>query len=409
MPDPSTTTRAYPLWASLSLRTMVVCTALTCGLGSSACNRSNDAVPTATAVLGSVTETRSFQGQLQAAEAHRLVAPMVWGLTVSWMAEEGTRVAEGDLVLSLDTKEYEKQRRDLVSRLEFVQAKIGQLETQRGLAKQAAARQVEQSELDRHLAELRTSDSLVVPLVERERARVELALAELDVADAHDGVVLADQGNTSEVELLALDTDNLTDRIAELDRNIAACQLRAPGAGMVVFATSRRGNAIAIGERVWMGQTLAELPDLSSMQVEGWVHEVDSPGVATGQFASVRMDAHPNETFPAHITTVAPLAVPRGENDVKHVQVLLDFEATDPRMKPGMTVAVELVVRAAEDAAVVPAAAVMAHQGRQVVWVDDGDWTPQLVAVLAIDDHSAAVTGVEEGDTVALARPAGSP
>lgn len=351
-------------------------------------------------------EARSFQGQLEASEAHRVVAPAVWGLTVSWIVEEGTRVEAGDTVVRLDTKDFERNRRDLVSQLEVVDAKLGQQSAQRQLARAAATRRVDEVSLDLHLADLRTSESPVVPLFERERARVDHELATLDLAGAQDAVQLAELDGAAEMELLELEARDLRARLESVDREIEACTLTAPGPGVAVLAPSRRGKVAAVGERIWMGETLVELPDLDTMAVAGWVHEVDSPGIVEGSRAQVRMDAHPDDVFPASVTAMAPLAVPRGEHGLKQVGVTLEFDAVDPRMKPGMTVTVDVEVRRAEGAVTVPDAALQNGPDGPFVWVSDGGWTTKPVVVLARDDHQAAVEGVDEGDTVALATPA---
>lgn len=365
-------------------------------------------LPTASADRGEVHETRSLQGQLQAAEAHRIVAPWVWGLTISWLEEEGKRVEEGDLVLTLDAKRYEDEVVEYRSRLEVLQAKIGQQDDQRVLARQSATRRLEESELERHLAGLKTSESEAVPMVERERAKVDLAMAELDVKGARSGIAMVEQSGASEVDLLILEARDLQGRIAELERTIESCNLKAPGPGIIVYGTSHRRGTVGVGERVWAGQLLIELPNLASLQVEGWLHEVDSPGVEEGQQAEIRMDAHAGESFPATIHLVAPIAVPRGEHGIKHVRVLLDVDEPDPRMKPGMTVSIDLSVRSVDDAVRVPAEAVMLHEGQRVVWVDDGDWTPHPIEILATGEDHIAVEGIEEGATVALADPGGA-
>jgi HlyD family secretion protein len=193
--------------------------------------------------------------------------------------------------------------------------------------------------------------------------------------------------------------------VDSIDEMIGLAAIFAPTDGLVVVGKSWEGKYEA-GSNVWPGAVLLRLPDLSEMQVVAWVHEVDSPLLVQDQMAKVTMDAHPTTPANSVVTKIAELAIARGENRVKHMRVVLEMDETTEKMKPGMTVNVDLLVSRFEDAVLVPSGAVSRQGGQPVVWTQGfGGWSAQPVTVLGRDGEQVAVEGIDAGLTVAIGDP----
>ncbi|HEY5504396.1 MAG TPA: efflux RND transporter periplasmic adaptor subunit, partial [Sedimentisphaerales bacterium] len=94
------------------------------------------------------------------------------------------------------------------------------------------------------------------------------------------------------------------DRLDKSKKQFAACTMKAPAPGLVVYGSSQdnmsryRGTGlIAMGEQVYQRQTIITLPDTSSMMAEIAVHESSVDKIKPGQKASIVMDAFPDQTF----------------------------------------------------------------------------------------------------------------
>ena len=80
---------------------------------------------------------------------------------------------------------------------------------------------------------------------------------------------------------------------------------------MLILKRNWRGDTTRVGDNVWNGQPLAEIPDLSTMEAEVYVLEADAGGLKAGKPATVAVESAPGVTYPARIQRVDALAKPR--------------------------------------------------------------------------------------------------
>ncbi len=92
---------------------------------------------------------------------------------------------------------------------------------------------------------------------------------------------------------------------------LAACTLKAPQAGMVIYESSAGGyysdGPIQQGATVRENETIIELPDTSKMQVEVRLPEQLTDKVKPGQQVMVTVDAIPGKLFHGHVDNIAML------------------------------------------------------------------------------------------------------
>jgi len=360
-------------------------------------------MPTAVATRGDLVVRLEVDGELKARRSVEVVNPLEGWSEIDFLVDEGERVEAGDVVLRFKTEDLLKELEEARSERDVAQTRVEQAQARLALQLGEARAKVVQAELDRKLAEFRQTDSLTVPRVDRAQARIAADQARIttEAADTHLAKVAADAG--AEIEVLQLEVLRQERAIDKLEDKLARAEIVAPGPG-VVLVLERWDGKYRVGTEVYQGASVLQLPDLGSLDVVSWVHEVDAPAVALGQQAQVTLDADPTQIVDAEVVEVAPIVVPHGDEGTKHLQVLLRLDESRPSMKPGMTTSVELVVGAHSDVVLVPSEAVFVDASGPLVRTADGAAVP--VVVLGEDDEQAAVDGVDEGDAVLLVDPA---
>ncbi len=207
------------------------------------------------------------------------------------------------------------------------------------------------------------------------------------------------------------------ERLNKTKNQIAACTIKAPDTGLVVYGTTgdvyrrfRGGNIIAAGEEVYQRQTIITLPDTTEMMAEIAVHESSVDKVKPGQKATIVMDAFPDKTFDGEVIKIAPLPdQQRGwlSPDIKVYTTQVAIKGTHDFLKPGMSARVEILVDSVPDALIVPVQAVANRSGRKVCYVlnssrpverevETGQFNDTFVQIL---------DGLEEGEEVMLNPP----
>lgn len=372
----------------------------------------DDALPTAAAERGAFAMTLSVPGELEAVKSEFVSAPNVKGtLKITYVAEEGAHVKAGDVLVEFDRSDLEKELESALSRLQIARTKQAQKQAQLAVRLASAQSEVTKAELELQRAKMRLTDSETVPRVERESARIDVEEYTLAVDRSKSSLESVRLEGEAELELLRLEAEEAATKVRQFEEQLGRLKIEAPADGLVILTEAwrqgKRGK-VTVGDAVWPGNPLMELPDLAKMHVEAWVHEVDASLVKVGQKVSVIVDAIPEPAWPGVVERVADLAVQRKEEStVKHVKVIVGLDRTDAALKPGMTVRAEVLVDEVPDALTVPREAVFYEGPLAYVWRDGlAGWDRAAVKLGATNDsHVVVVEGLETGDRVALADP----
>jgi hypothetical protein len=164
-----------------------------------------------------------------------------------------------------------------------------------------------------------------------------------------------------------------------------------------------------VGNTLWPGQKVAELPDLSQLEAKVFVLEADGAGLKTGLGARVAIEGRPGEAHEATVTKVEPLAKTRdSQSPVKYFEATLSLARTDPSfMKPGQKVRAVVRLEEAEGVLAIPRGAVFEKDGKRVVYRREGRRFVPVEIVVGRQSISRVVldSGLAAGDVIALRDP----
>jgi HlyD family secretion protein len=191
-------------------------------------------------------------------------------------------------------------------------------------------------------------------------------------------------------------------RVAAAKATLNQAIITAPFSGVITDASVLPGDQVAMGELAF------EVDDISHLQIDVEVSEVDINSVSVGQEVTVNFDAVQNKDYFGEVVSVAGSGVETAGS--VNFKVTVEITDVDEQIKPGMTAAVLIQVRNVEDALLVPNRAVRVVDGERVVYVlgEDGTLTTAEVRLGATSDTYSEVVGgdLEEGDTIVLNPPA---
>ncbi len=137
--------------------------------------------------------------------------------------------------------------------------------------------------------------------------------------------------------------------------------IKAPADGMVLYYdhwSERR--KLQIGDMVWGGWPVVQLPDPTEMEALAQVNEVDGPRLSVGASAEVRLDSYPDKTITGKIKEISQTAIKAvrmGKAKIFRVTISLDQTLAEI-MKPGMSAQVSVTVDETRPALLVPRSAV---------------------------------------------------
>lgn len=203
----------------------------------------------------------------------------------------------------------------------------------------------------------------------------------------------------------------LVSRVELQSENLERCEIKATVSGLVIYKEVFFGSEkrkVQVGDQVWPNQPLIMLPDLSQMTVETQVRETDIYKVEKNQQVLISADAYPELTLEGEVSYIGTLAqadeVRRGG---KYFNVTILVEEADPRLRPGMSARVELLVDRLETARYVPLEAVFERGGKHYCYVmrDDSPEVREVLVGPSNENHIIIEQGLDVGDRVLLRDP----
>lgn len=355
---------------------------------------------------GDLVERVLVTGNLRAAHAADLNVPKTdsWQLTIRWMTEDGTRAKAGERVLELDNSAFTNGLRD--KRLQLVEAT-----SQARLAADVAAIALasKESELKLHRIALEKATlraSVPADLIterEAQERQLEKTRFAAQVTRVERELESERKASALEARVKQLELDKARRGIETAEKNIEELVIKAPADGVVLVSNHPwRGVRFQIGDTVQPGFTLMTQPDLSKpMKVIAELSDVDDGKVAVGAKGICTLDAYPREPIPCTVDELSPVARSNDWQSLRRVfSVGLQLATSDPeRMRPGMSVKIELPGSPIKGALLVPRGA-LALDAKLPARARLGNGELREIKLLGCDAQRCAIEGLAEGDTV---------
>lgn len=218
--------------------------------------------------------------------------------------------------------------------------------------------------------------------------------------------------------ILGLSGDDLTESIQSASESLRSAEISmqnlqdtmnnytitAPISGTIIEKDAKVGDAVKTGD------TLCIVYDLSYLEMSINVDELQISSISVGQKVQITADAVPDKTYVGTVTRVSMKGKSDGGTTTYPVSIRIDD--TDG-LRPGMNANAEIVVAKADNALVVPNAAVV--RGSYVLVTKDSPsaanadtameapegfvYVPVKTGV-SDDDYTQIVSGIQEGDTI---------
>ena len=247
--------------------------------------------------------------------------------------------------------------RDLIQRRATAERARASLDQAVGEAKAAVQhdqRDLNDARLGVDLAQLDTADSDLVPRLDAERRRIDLGVARQKLRQLEAEVAQRAASRESKLASLRRQLEAAEAWVRIVEGQIARMEIHAPISGFAIYAANRSSLAAQVsgaqqpyrvGDQVPAGMNLATIPELSSLLIDATVEEIDRGRMRVGDEVVIRIDALPDVSVPATLTSIAPLAEMSLETRARGFHVYAALGArSDPRIRPGMNGTLDVVI-----------------------------------------------------------------
>lgn len=376
-------------------------------------------LPTAVAARTTFVDYLQLRGDIRPVRSTVLSAPMSGGsdLLILKLARNGATVEPGDVVVQFDTTTQQRTLETKQSELKQADSEIEKALVEQRRRVQAAQTALEQAKSAASRAKLDLEGADLRPRVEAEHFAIKHADALEVVREAERKLEAERASAAADVASARQKREKASFDVQETERTIAGLTLKAPGRGPLTILQNRRAaNAFAqsapefrTGDRAFFGAQIAELPDLSTIQMACRIDEVDRARVELGRATLIRVDALPDRELKGAVKDISMMARPDFTTfpPTRNFDLVVGVTDNDPRLRSGMSATARVEMARLTNVIVVPSAAVFQKSGSPVAYVIAGNTVqPRTVKVLRRGgDQVALADGVREGERVALKEP----
>jgi HlyD family secretion protein len=354
------------------------------------------------------------RGELKARRSVQLTAPVnVPDLQIVWLAPAGDPVKTGEPVIRFDPSSARQQLQEKEAGLNQAQATLDQALAQAKITAEQDKLDLASAHYDVEKARLEASKAEIVSALQGEESKIDLGLAEqkLRVQDAT--VKLHEASDKAKIGSLTRLRDQAQAEVDLTKHRLAQMEITAPSDGVIIYLSNfsqgwMNAKPFKVGDHAWPGGALAEIPDLSTLEMEGKVEEIDRGRIAAGQAANVHIDAFPEKTLTAKLLGISPLTEQSFEwPPTRSFRGYAHVDQAGLRLRPGMNGGIDVIVNKLPAALSIPAKALFTRNGKPIVYVaDKKGYTPAEVELLARNPDEVAIKGVAAGTMVTLVEPA---
>jgi len=375
-----------------------------------ACHR--ETIPTFKVEPTQFARRVTAEGILKSTKATPVTAPMnvPMSLKIAWVADDGALVKKNDVVVRFDPSDFQKDLLTGHDDRHTVDNKITKTTTLASTTRTNLKRDARQAQDELVAArQFKFDDAEVFSRYQRIESEIDQTLAGDKKQHAENVLGVRDNLARADRDLLTIEEKKAGLKIRNAEQGLSSLELRAPYDGILVLQRDWRGDIPRVGNSVWPGQPLGEIPDLNSMKAELFVLEADAAGLAVGQKANVSLESNRAMTFSGKITQVDKLARPRFRGvPVQYFGVTVTLDKTDPIvMKPGARVLALLEIENRKNVFSIPRQALFEKEGKKLVYRKRGDrFDPLPVEIASSTPGRVVITkGLAKGDQLAMRDP----
>ena len=359
---------------------------------------------------GAVKKVLLLDGELRAVRSRTIFGGSSWeDVKIVYMPPEGTVVKAGDLVLELDSTNTLNKIKDTSEKIIAAENEIVRVKSQHESALRDLEVELSKLWLTYEQAKLKAKvPNEVISRREFQDAQLALEKGKTEYENHLNKIEQKKKEQAAELQVKVIEKDKLKVQLDQAKSDLDGMKIKAPTDGMVLYNDHyNERRKLQIGDLVWPGWPVVQLPDLTEMEVLAQVNEVDGPRLSVGARAEVKLDSYPDKVITGKIIDISQTAIKANRMaKAKIFRVTVSLEQTLMEiMKPGMSALVSVTIGETRPNLLVPRATVRFDgETSKVTRIEGADARREVaVTVLAADglNYMVADNGaLKEGDRI---------
>ena len=353
-------------------------------------------------------------GELRARKFVQVTGPVggqaanVYQTKIASIIPEGSLVKEGDVIAELDKAPAATKLASVTLDLQKAQAEYttAQLDSTLNLA--VAREDVRTAEYVLEEKKLAQEQARYEAPTIKRQAAIDFEKAERALAQSKRNLDTKTKQAVAKMSSVGADLGRQQNNLKNIQTFIGEFTVKAPAPGMVIYIRDWNGKKKGVGSQwnAWEN-SVATLPDLTQMESQTYINEVDVRKIAVGQKVQITLDADATKKLEGTVTHIANVGEQKPNQDSKVFEVKIDVTRADTTLRPGMTTANAIETASVPNVLSIPLEAVVNEAGYQYAYKKTGSRiVKQMIETGTSNDNEIVVRkGLTKDDLVLLAPP----
>ncbi len=336
------------------------------------CSNENNNISTYTVTRKNFESTIIIDGYAEPIQATSVTCPKGGG-TVAFLIEDGTWVNEGDILCKIENQSLETHYDQLLTNLENAKAGIEKTKAELSLQYTLLEADAKNNEAETQIAHLDSTRlqyyspnqklvrELELQIVGITRRKIEMKLASLAIIQQ------------SEIRKLELEIQRLNNNVESVKKDLDALVLKSTKKGLAIRGTNPiTNNKMAVGDMVWNGMTLVNIPEMNKMKMKIFASERDYRYINVNDSVHYVFDALEENIAWGKIINKMPVGKEIKEGSkVKYFEIDASVDSTLMMPDPGFTATCYITLKQVKDTLTIPQIAIYEQDSMKVVYVEN--------------------------------------
>ena len=377
-------------------------------------NAADEAAVVATVKEGAFKVAVTTTGELRARKFVQVQGPgnaqmaNVYQTKIASIVPEGQLVKEGEVIAELDKGPAAAKLADVTLNLQKALAQYTSAQLDSALNLATAREDIRTAEYTLEEKKLAKEQAQYEAPTIKRQAQIDFEKAQRAFDQSKVNYQTKLKQAVAKMAEVSADRDRQANQLKIIQDVMASFTVKAPSPGMVIYVREWSGKKKGVGSQ-WSpwDPTVATLPDLTQMESDTYVNEVDVRKIAVGQKVLISLDADPTKKLTGTVLSVANVGEQRPNQDSKVFEVKINVAGSDTTLRPGMTTSNAIETATIRKVLSIPLEAVTSDSTASYVYKVDGRRVvKQQITTGAMNDNEIVVTrGLEKGDRVLLTVP----
>ncbi len=329
-----------------------------------------------------------------------------WQFQIVNLTAEGRQVKAGDEIIRFDAQRVREDLQRYQTELDQATKELEKTKVQIDLELQELKTRLATAENNHEKLKLKQRDDPVSdPPLKVEEDRLATEQARLEVEALKERIEWHKKSSAATIRIISSKKARAENKVNEINKGIERFTVKSDREGVVIHKNKWNGERYQVGENIWTGETVIQIPNLNTIVAEAFVPEVDLAKVKLGQRAEVTIDAFPGKTYSGVVKNIGKLVRPKSwdiPNKILDVEIALD-QLDTKLMRPAMSIKTKIETATVADCLAIPLKAARTTGDGTLVKVKTGQgWQERRVKLGESNGNEVIVTeGLKSGDRVA--------